>query len=102
MRCVNGFLQVLAGAGAGIDGSSAEQALEGVVVQVETIRLAEFGVPGYAQPSQVFADGFEVMVFAALWVEVVDAEKQVAVCRVGSVVGVEERGCVAEVQQACW
>ncbi len=50
---------------------------------------------------EVLFDGGDEDLFGAQWVEVVDAQQDLAVCRAGPVVRQEEGRGVTEVKRAC-
>ena len=74
--------------------------MEGVAVEREAIGLAEFGVPGEAEPVEVFAQCGGELGARALRIEVFVAEIEDAVGDSSALVGDEEGARVAEVQQA--
>ena len=100
MGGVGGEREVAAGAGAGIGEAGGDELLEGGEVEGQAIGLAELGVPGEAEPEQVFAHGGGELGARALGIEVFVAEVEEAVGGAGALVGDEERTCVAEVEKA--
>ena len=101
VRRVGGEGEVAAGAGAGVGEAGGEELLEGGEVEGEAVGLAEFGVPGEAEPEEIFAHGGGELGAGALGVEVFVAEIEGAVGGAGALVGDEEGAGVAEVEKAC-
>ena len=70
------------------------------MVEREAVALAELGVPGEAEPVEVFAHGGGELGAGALGVEVFVAEIERAVGGAGALVGDPEGARVAEMEQA--
>ena len=92
--------EIAAGAGAGVGEAGGEELLERGEVERKAVGLAEFGVPGEAEPAEVFAHGGGELRTRALGVEVFVAEVEGAVGGTGALVGDDEGACVAEVKKA--
>ena len=71
-------LQLLRGLVGGIDPACVLQLGKGVFIQVEPLRLAELGIGGEPQPSEVFADRGDIFLAAALCISVVDPQQELA------------------------
>ena len=97
---VGGEREVAAGAGAGIGEAGGEELLEGGEVEGQAVGLAELGVPGEAEPEEVFAHGGGELGARALGIDVFVAEVERAVGGAGALVGDEEGAGVAEVEKA--
>jgi hypothetical protein len=101
MRCGDGLRKVAARAGAGVGQARCEELVECGAVEGQPVRLADLGVPGEAQPVQVFAHrGGELRPYARS-VEVLVAQVEQAVGCAGALMRDPEGTRVAEVQQAC-
>jgi len=69
-------------------------------IEKEAVGLAEFGVPGEAEPAEVFAHGGCELGTRALRIEIFIAKVQRALRGAGAPVGDEEGAGVAEVKKA--
>ena len=100
MGCVGGKREVAAGAGARIGESGGKELLKRGKVEGKAVGLAEFGVPGEAEPEEVFAHGGGEFGTRALGVDVFVAEVERTVSGASALVGDEEGAGMAEVKEA--
>jgi len=100
VRGLGALGEVVAAAGARIDGPGGEQAVEGFAVGVETRGLGEHGrLPLDAEPGKILQHGVDELRLRALGIEVLVAQQQLPAGGPGALVG-DPEGCrVAEMQQ---
>jgi len=98
---VGGESQVAAGAGAGVSEANGEELLKCGKVEGKAVGLAEFGVPGEAEPEEVFAHGGGERGARSLRIDVFVAEIEGAIGGTRSLVRDEKGAGVAEVEKAC-
>ncbi len=97
---VGGEREITTGADAGIGETGGEELLEGGEVEGKAGGLAKLGVPGEAEPEEVFAHGGGEFGARALGIEVFVAEVEGTAGGAGALVGDEEGACVAEMEKA--
>ena len=100
MRSVGGLREVATGAGAGVGETGGEELVECGEIEGEAVALAKLGVPGEAEPEEVFAHGGGEFGARALGVEVFVAEIEGAVRGASALVGHPEGASVAEMEKA--
>ena len=97
MGRVRGEGEIATGAGTGIGEAGGEELAKGGEVEGQAVGLAEFGVPGEAEPEEIFAHSGGEVGMRALGIEVFVSEIEGAVGGAGALVSDEKGACVAEV-----
>jgi hypothetical protein len=100
VRGLRGLGEVAARAGAGVGEAGGEELLHRSAVEGQTVALAEFGVPGEAEPVEVFFHCGGELGAGTLGVEVFVAEVEQAASGAGAIVRDGEGAGVAEVEIA--